>query len=283
MVSLRFPFSFSQPPRHPPKSNAFTFFPRSLTVSLAAAVTAGIGAGFSISHDLRNPTDPFFQKVLHFLSPNPCGGLTPWASLSLADNSDGTAVESKTGVSFPTLLKDTQRLLGIGLRKKSIMGLKNVDVYAFGVYADEQEIKNLMAESFGKFSVSELKENKNFYAQILDKDLSMTVRLQIVYGSLNIRSVRNAFEESVGTRLKKFSRSDNKELLQRFTSQFKDGYQLPRGSIIEISREQGYTLRTTSSYYPMELDIGFWVSDTCIQIESRSCYIPSSYSPYLVE
>ena len=44
----------------------------------------------------------------------------------------------------------------------------------------------------------------------------MAVRLQIVYGRLSIRSVRNAFEESVGNRLIKYSDgSDTDELLQR--------------------------------------------------------------------
>jgi len=32
----------------------------------------------------------------------------------------------------------------------------------------------------------------------------------------------------------------------RFTSQFKDEYKIPRGSVIELSREQGHVLRTTS-------------------------------------
>ncbi|KAK3018348.1 hypothetical protein RJ639_004760 [Escallonia herrerae] len=73
----------------------------------------------------------------------------------------------------------------------------------------------------------------------------MTVRLQIVYGKLSIRSVRNAFEESVGKKLRKFEGSDNKEVLQQFTSLFKDEYKIPQGSIIDLSRERGHVLRTT--------------------------------------
>nr|GEZ58803.1 fatty-acid-binding protein 1 [Tanacetum cinerariifolium] len=65
------------------------------------------------------------------------------------------------------------------------------------------------------------------------------------YGKLSIRSVCNAFEDSVRTRLKKFGGSDNKELLQKFTSQFSDEYKNPRGSIINLSKEKGYVLRTT--------------------------------------
>ena len=84
-----------------------------------------------------------------------------------------------------------------------------------GVYADDNEIKSLLSEKYGKFLVSELKENKDFYEEVLNQDICMTVRLQIVYGRLSIRSVRSAFEESVGSRLQKFGGSDNKDLLQR--------------------------------------------------------------------
>lgn len=153
--------------------------------------------------------------------------------------------ESKTGVPFPSILKDTQRLLGIGLRKKSLIGLKNIDVYAFGVYADDSDVKKFLSEKYGTPSVSELKEKKEVREDLMESDISITVRLQIVYGKLSIRSVRNAFEESVGSRLQKFGGSYNKELLQKFTSQFSDEYKIPRGSIIDLSREPGHVLRTT--------------------------------------
>ncbi|XP_077254228.1 chalcone-flavanone isomerase family protein [Tasmannia lanceolata] len=238
MVSLRFPFSFSQPSKGPRKTHASSSFSKAMAGSILAAVTVGIGTGFAISQKSKIQTDPFTQKPWDFFfSSRP-----EWASLSLADNG---VVESKAGISFPTILKDTQHLLGIGMRKKSIMGLKNIDVYAFGVYADDSDIKSLLSEKYGTLSVSELKGNKNFNDDILDRDLCMTVRLQIVYGRLSIRSVRSAFEESVGSRLQKFSGSDNKELLQRFTSQFRDEYRLPPRTIIDLSRERGHILRTT--------------------------------------
>ena len=84
-----------------------------------------------------------------------------------------------------------------------------------GVYADDDEMKKIMGDKYGKLSVSELKENKEFKEEVMEGDFSMTVRLQIVYGKLSIRSVRSAFEESVGSRLQKFGGADNKELLQR--------------------------------------------------------------------
>lgn len=167
-----------------------------------------------------------------------------WGSLSLSGNSSPIA-EPRTGVSFPSVLRDSQRLLGIGLRRKAVLGLKNIDVYAFGVYADDADVKKFLSEKYGEVSASELKGNEKLKEDLMDCDVSMTVRLHIVYGRLSIRSVRSAFEESVGSRLQRFGGSDTKELLQRFTAQFKDEYKLPKGSIIDLSRERDYVLRTT--------------------------------------
>lgn len=153
-------------------------------------------------------------------------------------------VESKTGASFPQVVNGSQTLLGIGLRRKNILGLKKIDVYAFGVYADEDDVQRNLKEKYGKLSISDLKENKDFYEDLLASDVNLTVRLQIVYSRLSIRSVRNAFEDSVGSRLQKFGGPNNNELLQRFTSQFKDEVKIPKGSVIELSREHGYVLRT---------------------------------------
>lgn len=86
---------------------------------------------------------------------------------------------------------------------------------SIGVYADGDEIKNLLGDKYEKLSSSELMENKEFNDDILESDISMTVRLQIVYSRLSIRSVRSAFEESVGKRLQKFGGSNTGDLLQR--------------------------------------------------------------------
>jgi hypothetical protein len=65
-------------------------------------------------------------------------------------------------------------------------------------------------------SVSELKESAELIKDALEHNIQMTVRLQIVYGRLNIRSIRGTLEKSVGTRLQKFGgQEDTKDLLQR--------------------------------------------------------------------
>ncbi|XP_030545866.1 fatty-acid-binding protein 1 [Rhodamnia argentea] len=242
MVSLRFPFSFSQPPKHPlPRSSPSALsFAVATAASVAAGAAAVAAAGIAASRDTRRP---FLENALDFLVSR-SSSLPLWCSLSLAENSP-PVVESKTGASFPSVIGGSRQLLGVGLRRKSVLGLKNIDVYAFGVYADDKDVSKLLKEKYGKLSISELKESKEVSEDLMESDICLTVRLQIVYGKLSIKSVRSAFEESVGNRLKKFSPEDNKELLQRFTSQFKDEYKIPRGSVIDLSRDRGHVLRTT--------------------------------------
>ncbi|OAY49711.1 fatty-acid-binding protein 1 [Manihot esculenta] len=243
MVSLRFPFLFSQPKRPCTISNATTSRSFSAATVVACSFAAGAAAfsGIAAAQKITNPKRSFLQNALDFLLPNHSS--LPWGSLSLADTSS-TVVESKTGMSFPSVVSESQRLLGIGLRRKSVLGLKNIDVYAFGVYADNDEVKKVLGQKYGKLSISELKENEGFKEDLMEGDICMTVRLQIVYSKLSIRSVRSAFEESVGSRLQKFGGPDNKELLRRFASQFKDEYKIPKGSVIELSKDRGHVLRT---------------------------------------
>lgn len=116
VMALRFPFSFPhQPPNQPNKPSGHRHFPL-----VAAAASIGLGVGLSLYLKSSNQPGPVRQN--------------PWAfaSLSLADGASATSVEPKTGVSFPSVLDGTRRLLGVGVRKKSVFGLKNIDVYAFG-------------------------------------------------------------------------------------------------------------------------------------------------------
>lgn len=98
--------------------------------------------------------------------------------------------------------------------------LQSID-FAFcicaGMYADCDDVKKLVGEKYGNVPASELRGNKAFLDDLMEADIKMTIRLQIVYSKLNIRSVRNAFQESVGNRLKKFGGLENDELLQRYS------------------------------------------------------------------
>lgn len=134
MVSFRFPFSFPQPPKRTPptSSSSATSRPFSATtafiaVAAGAAAVAGVAAA---THNSTNQAHPFLQNALNLFFAN--RSLPLWGSLSLNDISS-SVVDSKTGASFPSVLDDSRRLLGIGLRRKRVFGLKNIDVYAFGI------------------------------------------------------------------------------------------------------------------------------------------------------
>ncbi|CAN8280394.1 unnamed protein product [Cochlearia groenlandica] len=239
MVSFRFPFSFSQPslPKPPPRatsSSKFSAVAVTVTVSAAAAAGAAIAASSNQKHRIL---DWIFSSYY-------TASLAPWGSITLADSTSESIVEQKTGFTFPSTIGDSRRLLGVGLRKKSLFGLKNIDIYAFGIYADCDDVKKLVIENskYANLPASEIRGNKAFVDDLMEADIKMTIRLQIVYGKLNIRSVRNAFEESVGNRLKKFGGLDNDELLQSFTGLFKDEYKIPRSSTIDLTQEPGHVL-----------------------------------------
>jgi hypothetical protein len=121
MVSLRFPFIFSNP--KPPQN------PRPFSKFTAAAAAAGATAAFvAVSSNDRHRL--FLQNALNSLISSD-NNFPLWGCLSLAD-SGVPIVDSRTGSSFPSVLEASQKLCGIGLRKKCILGLKNIDVYAFG-------------------------------------------------------------------------------------------------------------------------------------------------------
>ncbi|XP_031488407.1 fatty-acid-binding protein 1 [Nymphaea colorata] len=245
MVSLRFPFSFHGPNKLFTRSGSSSSYP-SPSLAFSVGVVFGLGAGLAISTtagrlgDHLLPIRNLFDASSRQLSPL-------WGSLSLTTgiaNLENSVVDSRTGAEFPPVLDGSRKLLGIGLRRKNIIGIKNINVYAFGVYVDDSSIKQVLSEKYGSTQSSELEGKERLCTDVLENDLCVTVRLSIVYGRLSIRSVRNAFEESVGNRLRKFSGDENRELLQRFTSQFKDELKLSRGTIIDLSREKGHVLRT---------------------------------------
>ncbi|KAL3697130.1 hypothetical protein R1sor_011206 [Riccia sorocarpa] len=217
---------------------------RAVGVGAASAVGLGLTLSWSKS-DQKNATAAFGDNVMEKLQGFQSRSL--WsnsliASLSLGNLED--LVEPKTGVVFPTASPDGQRLTGVGLRKKSIFGLKNITVYTYGVYADPDSLRTNLGDKCENLSSELVKTTSDLYDDVIEKDVGLTVRLVIVYGKLKISSIRNAFEDSIGSGLKKFSGEENKELLQSFTSAFTDDLKIPRGTTIDLTRLPGQVLQT---------------------------------------
>ncbi|KAK4488524.1 hypothetical protein RD792_004288 [Penstemon davidsonii] len=149
-------------------------------------------------------------------------------------------VEPKTGVSFPVVLGDGKQLKAVGVRKKSMLGL-GIKIYSFGIYADNEKLKDLLKTKIGK---APSKPTKKMYQTVIDSDFGMMVRLVIVFSSLTMSMVKKNFNEGLGASIKKLTGGKNDELTKKIMGEASDDIKLSPGSVIEISRLQGYTLQT---------------------------------------
>ncbi|XP_027152758.1 fatty-acid-binding protein 1-like [Coffea eugenioides] len=149
-------------------------------------------------------------------------------------------VEPKTGVSFPVKLNDGKQLEAVGLRKKSMLGL-GIKIYAFGIYADNDELKALVRDKIGK---APAKPTKEMYHMVIDSDVGTIVRLVIVFSSLTMSMVRKNFDEGLGAAIKKLTGGKKEELTKMIMGEASDDIKLIPGSEIEISRLPGYILQT---------------------------------------
>ncbi|XVE67859.1 hypothetical protein DITRI_Ditri09bG0021600 [Diplodiscus trichospermus] len=158
------------------------------------------------------------------------------------DCDQAVEIEPKTGVSFPVKLDDGKQLNSVGLRKKSMLGM-GIKIYGFGMYADNEKLKDLLKSKFGK---APEKPTKELYQVVIDSDVEIMVRLVIVFSSLTMSMVRKNFDEGLGASIKKLTGGKkNDELANKVMGQASDDIKLTPGSIIEISRLPGYVLQTT--------------------------------------
>ncbi|KAK8503563.1 hypothetical protein V6N13_027430 [Hibiscus sabdariffa] len=66
-----------------------------------------------------------------------------------------------------------------------------------GVYTNGDDVKKFLSNKYDNLSASELKDNKDLKNDLMEADISMTIRLQIVYGKMSIRSIRNAYKSQL--------------------------------------------------------------------------------------
>uniref|UniRef100_A0A0D9VLS9 Chalcone--flavanone isomerase n=1 Tax=Leersia perrieri TaxID=77586 RepID=A0A0D9VLS9_9ORYZ len=128
------------------------------------------------------------------------------------------ATEPKTGIKFPTFLDDNSNptaevLVGMGFRSMRIMRVKNLNLYAFGLYIQPDSICKMLGPKYASVPVAELKDHPDFYEDLLRENIHMTVRLVVSYNGLSIGTVRDAFEKSLCFRLQKLM--GNKLVLSR--------------------------------------------------------------------
>jgi hypothetical protein len=86
------------------------------------------------------------------------------------------------------------------------------------VYVDPATLKSQLGDKYSNADPEDLHKDEEFYDDVMENDVGLTVRLAIAYGRLKIGTVRGAFEESVGSRIKKFGGAENSDLLKRSPS-----------------------------------------------------------------
>ncbi|GLT52466.1 hypothetical protein SLA2020_258060 [Shorea laevis] len=152
-------------------------------------------------------------------------------------------VEPNTGVPFPVKLDDGKLQLNcVGVRRKSILGMK-FKVYAFGIYADNEKLKDLMKSKIG---TAPPKPTKEMYDVVIESDVPMMIRMSITFASVsNTPLVKSGFAGDIAEMIKKVNggkRDD--ELSKMVLGPLSDNVKLKVGSLIEIYRLSGYVLQT---------------------------------------
>ncbi|OWM71505.1 fatty-acid-binding protein 1-like [Punica granatum] len=152
----------------------------------------------------------------------------------------GMEIDPNTGTSFPVKLEDGKQLNCVGLRKKSMLGF-DIKIYSFGMYADNEKLRDLLKSSF---SDSPEKPTKEMYQKVIDSDVGITVRLVIMLPSIPAAMMRSPDME-LGAAIKKLGGGkEEKKLTKRSMGEATDNMKLTHGSVIETSRLPGYTLQT---------------------------------------
>jgi len=106
-------------------------------------------------------------------------------------------------------------------------------------------LRGQLGEKYKGFTAEELKNRPDILEDLLrPHEVEMTLRLVVHYKGLKMEMVRNAFQDSLRSRLNKIEGGANEEGLQTFCSYLSDDIRLYQGSTIDIRWQPGGRLRT---------------------------------------
>ncbi|KAF5197716.1 Fatty-acid-binding protein [Thalictrum thalictroides] len=148
-------------------------------------------------------------------------------------------VEPKSGVSFPVKLADGKQLQAVGLRKKSLFGL-GVKIYSFGLYADNETLKELLRS---KIKEAPAKPTKEMYQVVMDSDVEIMIRMVMISGNITMNMVKKGLNENLGLSVQKLNGGQkNDELTNKLMENVSNSIKLTSGSLIEVTKYPGYVL-----------------------------------------
>ncbi|XP_024517125.1 fatty-acid-binding protein 2 [Selaginella moellendorffii] len=163
-----------------------------------------------------------------------------------------TVVEPHSGVQFPLHLLGlegnglqlSQVLGGVGVRCRQLMKIKSINLYAFGMYVHPESLRAQLGEKYAGVSPSDLKFRSEFYDDLLRHEVSLTVRMVVLYKGLTVDLVRSAFQVSLRNRLRKIKGAEDDEGLQIFCSYLSGDLKIHKGTVIDIHWQPGGRLQT---------------------------------------
>ncbi|KAI8477278.1 MAG: chalcone isomerase [Monoraphidium minutum] len=171
------------------------------------------------------------------------GGGAPFASVGASCCSKAVPklfaaplTEPATGIAYPdTLCVATKShcpgLAGVGVRAKRILGLKNINVYALGLYVDASGAKKALGKWKGSSGDALLKSQAAFDALVNTESFERSLRLVISFGGLKRATFVNALEERLAPPLRKAGKS---AVMQDFERLF-DNASFKKGTEIDFS------------------------------------------------
>mmetsp|Transcript_6352 Transcript_6352/g.16118 ORF Transcript_6352/g.16118 Transcript_6352/m.16118 type:complete len:283 (-) Transcript_6352:51-899(-) len=156
---------------------------------------------------------------------------------SLQEDARGGRQEPRSGTSFPGKVNvrgsGCADLCGVGMRRKRIAGIKDINVYAVGMYFNSGELKKVASRK--KESQEKVLED------VIDqKGMKNVIRLVLVYPRVTGKMITVSLDEQIGSKLRK---TGNHEDFVQFAKGF-EGSKMKKGSVITLDSSRDGTVTT---------------------------------------
>ena len=155
--------------------------------------------------------------------------------------------EPRTGYTFPGELclspktHACPRITGVGARQKRLAGIKSLDIYAVGLYADHRGVRSLLHSKASKSTEEAIcKDDAVFSALVKDSGIEKALRIVITSGLVK----RKSFIDALDAKLKPAVRSTKSEkTLEDFCSMF-DSVAFRKGLEVNVFFNKGDMVTT---------------------------------------
>jgi hypothetical protein len=166
----------------------------------------------------------------------------------------------------------------MGFKGVKVMRVKNLDLYAFGLYLQPNTISEKLGPKYASVPTINLKDNPDFYDDLLRENLPMRVRLVLHYNGLSIGAVRDVFEKSLGLRLQKMNPNTDYHCLKTFGSYFNEDIPIPAGTKIDfcqtsdgqlITEIDGRQIGAVKSKDLCRALFGMYIGDSPVSLQAK--------------